>query len=58
MRERPERDTGSAPAATTPALHITPNVVTTARGGATLQHSTSFSDASQARAVNMRNLRL
>ncbi|CAA9486115.1 MAG: hypothetical protein AVDCRST_MAG69-1072 [uncultured Solirubrobacteraceae bacterium] len=47
----------SAPVATTPAMHITPNVVTVARGDVAPSFTTSFSAASQSRALNMRNLR-
>lgn len=43
--------------AASPAMHITPNVVTVARGGVAPSFSTTFSDASQSRALNMRNLR-
>ena len=47
----------SAPVATTPAMHITPNVVTVARGDVAPSFTTTFSDASQSRALNLRNLR-
>lgn len=45
------------PVATTPAMHITPNVVTVARGDVAPNFSSTFSDASKSRALNMRNLR-
>ncbi len=47
-----------ATVASTPAMHVTPNVVIAARGSVTTSLSTSLSDASQARALNMRNLRI
>lgn len=43
----------SAPVANTPAMHVTPNVVIAVRGTV----APSFSDASQGRALDMRNLR-
>lgn len=48
----------AVPIASTPAMHITPNVVTVARGDVGYKVSNALSDASQARALNMRNLRL
>ncbi|MBA2644304.1 MAG: hypothetical protein H0U80_02540 [Solirubrobacterales bacterium] len=41
------------PVAKSPAMHVTPNVVIAARGTV----ATNFSDASQSRALDMRNLR-
>ncbi len=49
---------GPATVASTPAMHITPNVVSAARGGLTLQSFTRLSDAYGSRALDMRGLRL
>ena len=44
-------------AAVTPPMHVTPNVVSAARGGIALSNGTRLSDASKARALDMRGLR-
>ena len=41
-----------------PAMHVTPNVVSAARGGRTLRSTTRFSDAFNAGALDMRGLRI
>ena len=52
---RPSRSAGAT--AATPVLHITPNVVSAARGGLGLT-AINLSDASKARAVDMRGARI
>ncbi len=47
-----------AAATVTPAMHITPNVVSAARGGMALNSRTRLTDASKSRALDMRGLRL
>lgn len=55
---RPARTSSEAAAnAATPELHITPNVVSAARGGLDLT-ALNLSDASKARAVDMRGARI
>jgi hypothetical protein len=39
-------------------MHITPNVVSAARGGMALNSRTRLTDASKSRALDMRGLRL
>jgi hypothetical protein len=39
-------------------MHITPNVVSAARGGMALNSQTRLTDASKSRALDMRGLRL
>lgn len=48
----------SAPVGGTPAMHLTPNVIVTARGGLSPNGDTRLSDATQSRALDMRGLRL
>ncbi len=59
MATRPVRKPSeAAPVAATPAMHVTPNVVSVVRGGLTLQAPTRLSDAYNAGALDMRRLRL
>ncbi len=59
LSTRPLRsEAEAAPVASTPAMHVSPNVVSAARGGLTLKLNTSFSNASNAGALDMRGLRL
>ncbi len=54
---RPARTAAApAPVAVTPAMHLTPNVVSAARGGLTLS-DIRLSDAFKAGALDMRGLR-
>ena len=46
-----------APVAATPSFHLTPNVVSAARGGLTPSIATPFTDAYKAGALDMRGLR-
>ena len=58
LATRPVRTSGEAPAtAAAPEFHITPNVVIAARGGLDLS-AMKPSDASKARAVDMRGARI
>ena len=55
---RPVRTSGEATAnAATPEIHITPNVVSAARGGLGLP-DLNLSDAAKSRAVDMRGARI
>ncbi len=56
---RPVRtSTESTSVAASPAMHVTPNVVSAARGRVTPVRSTRLADAFDARALDMRGLRL
>ena len=48
----------AAAAAATPAMHITPNVVSAVRGRLSLRAQSSITDAFNAGALDMRGLRL
>lgn len=58
VRSAAPRAQESASVSAGPALHVSPNVVSAARGGLTLQNKTSLSDALTAGALDMRGLRL
>ena len=55
---RPARTAAApAPVAATPAMHVTPNVVSAARGGSALKNRNRLTDAFKAGALDMRGLR-
>ena len=56
-RPVPIRDEAATTVASTPAMHVTPNVVSATRGGLTATRKTRLSDAFNAGALDMRGLR-
>ncbi len=58
VTRRAQTPVEAGPASVTPAMHVTPNVVSAVRGGLNLRSEINFTDAYKAGALDMRGLRL